>query len=81
MLGQRILPATMIIICTAIPNNYERVLHRLYFCGYVGGAHIDSYVCVPKCCRNATDGVADMQTNVCATREKLCIKVTNFRGI
>lgn len=33
-----------------------------------GGAHIGSYVCVPECCRKATDEIADMQTYVCATR-------------
>ncbi len=39
--------------------------------GRRGGAHIDSHVCVPESCRNATDGVADIQTNVCATREAI----------
>ena len=33
-----------------------------------GGAHIDSYVCVPECCHKPTDGIADIQSNVCATR-------------
>jgi hypothetical protein len=33
------------------------------------GAHIDSHVCVPACCRKWTDGIAGMQVDVRATRE------------
>ena len=27
---------------------------------FSGGAHIDSHVCVPECCRKSTDRVADV---------------------